>query len=145
MSEKHISDYLAYLVAHAHRKLHGQLERSLQAESVSVEQWRMLEILSDGEGRSMGEIADLALMNHPALTKMTDRMVARGLVHRAPDDSDQRRVLVFLTDRGAETVKRVRAHVESHNAEIEEHLGPRETARLRKLLDSVISHDIASE
>ena len=93
----------------------------------------------------MGEIADLALMNHPALTKMTDRMVARGLVHRAPDASDQRRVLVFLTDRGTETVKRVRAHVESHNAEIEEHLGPRETARLRKLLDSVISHDIASE
>ncbi len=141
MTERTIRDYLAYLVAQTHRKLHGDLERNLQSEGVSVEQWRMLEVLNDRQGRSMGEIADLVLMNHPALTKMTDRMVARGLVHRAPDPEDQRRVLVYVTDFGLELVERVRDHVEDQNSILEEHLGQKGSATLRKLLGSVIDLD----
>lgn len=141
MNERSISDYLAYLVAQTHRKLHGDLERELQAEGVSVEQWRMLELLNGRDGLSMGEIADLVLMNHPALTKMTDRMVARGLVHRAPDPQDQRRVLVHITDLGCELFERVRSHVEVQNTAIEEHLGEKGSATLRKLLGSVIDLD----
>lgn len=133
-----ISNYLAYMVAHAHRKLHNDLERNLQEEGVSVEQWRMLEVLSDRQGRSMGEIAELALMNHPALTKMTDRMVARGLVHRVPDQQDQRRVLVYVTDRGLELFARIKGHVDNQNTELEERLGARRIATLRELLGSVI-------
>ena len=138
VSERSLSDYLAYLVAQTHRKLHGDLERELQAEGVSVEQWRMLEVLSERRGLSMGEIADLVLMNHPALTKMTDRMVARGLVHRLPDPQDQRRVLVTITDLGFELFERVRGHVEEQNSALEEHLGHKGSAALRKLLGSVI-------
>lgn len=138
MAERTLSDYLTYLVAQTHRKLHGDLERELQSEGVSVEQWRMLEVLGDRKGLSMGEIADLVLMNHPALTKMTDRMVARGLVHRAPDPQDQRRVLVYVTDRGQELVQRIRGHVEVQNTAIEERLGQKGSAALRKLLGSVI-------
>lgn len=141
VSEAAISNYLAYLVAHAHRRLHGDLEKALQDEGVSVEQWRMLEILSDRQGRSMGEIAELALMNHPTLTKMTDRMVARGLVHRAPDAADQRRVLVYVTDMGLELFERIKERADSQNTALEERLGPRRTAMLRELLGSVIEQD----
>lgn len=138
VAEEPISNYLAYMVAHAHRTLHNDLERNLQEEGVSVEQWRMLEVLSDRKGRSMGEIAELVLMNHPALTKMTDRMVARGLVHRAPDQEDQRRVLVYVADRGLELFSRIKGRVDSQNSELEERLGARRTAALRELLGSVI-------
>lgn len=144
MADLPISNYLAYLVAHAHRKLHGELEKSLQEEGVSVEVWRMLEVLSDGRGRSMGEIAELVLMNHPTLTKMTDRIVARGLVHRAPDPDDQRRVLVYATDLGLALVERVRGRALSQNTALEEHLGTRRTEELRQLLDSVIRSDAAA-
>ena len=139
MSEQPISQYLAYLVAHAHRRLHVDLERSLQEEGVHVEQWRMLEVLSDRQGRSMGEIAEIVLMNHPALTKMTDKMVARGLVHRAPDPADQRRVVVYITDIGLELAERVKDRVDGQNSVLEENLGPRKTAELRKLLGQIIN------
>lgn len=139
MPEQPISQYLAYLVAHAHRRLHVDLERSLQEEGVHVEQWRMLEVLSDRQGRSMGEIAEIVLMNHPALTKMTDKMVARGLVHRAPDPADQRRVVVYITDMGLELAERVKDRVDGQNSVLEENLGPRKTAELRKLLGQIIS------
>lgn len=139
MPEQPISQYLAYLIAHAHRRLHVDLERSLQEEGVHVEQWRMLEVLSDRQGRSMGEIAEIVLMNHPALTKMTDKMVARGLVHRAPDPADQRRVVVYITDMGLELAERVKDRVDGQNSVLEENLGPRKTAELRKLLGQIIS------
>lgn len=139
MSESPISNYLAYLVAHAHRRLHVDLQRSLQEEGAQVEQWRMLEVLSDGRGRSMGEIAEMVLMNHPTLTKMTDRMVAKGLVHRAPDPEDQRRVLVYITDMGMQLFQRIKNRVDTQNAALEEHLGARKAATLRELLESVIA------
>lgn len=138
MTERSINGNLAYLVAQTHRKLHGDLDRELQSEGVSVEQWRVLEVLSERNGVSMGEIAELVLMNHPTLTKMTDRMVARGLVHRAPDPQDQRRVLVYITDLGSELFARIRRHVDQHNSQLEEHLGQKGSAALRKLLETVI-------
>jgi len=141
MSESPITNYLAYLVAQAHRRLHVDLQRSLQEEGAQVEQWRVLEVLSDGRGRSMGELADLVLMNHPTLTKMTDRMVAKGLVHRAPDEEDQRRVLVYITDLGLELFERIKSRVDTQNNALEDHLGEREAAALRQLLERVIAHE----
>jgi DNA-binding MarR family transcriptional regulator len=141
MTESPISNYLAYLVAQAHRRLHIDLQRSLQEEGAQVEQWRVLEVLSDGRGRSMGDLADLVLMNHPTLTKMTDRMVAKGLVHRAPDEEDQRRVLVYITDRGLELFERIKGRVDTQNNALEDHLGESETAALRQLLERVIARE----
>ena len=91
MDANRIDTNLTYLLARAHRRLHSGLETELQKDELTVEQWRVLEVLSDREGRSMGTLAELVLMNHPALTKMADRMVVNGLIHRAPDPQDQRR------------------------------------------------------
>lgn len=139
-SEKRpITEYVTYLLAQAHRALHLQLEERLRAEGVHVEHWRILEILSDKKGRSMGELADLVLMNHPALTKMLDRMVANGLVHRTTDPADQRRVLVFVTDRGMDLFERIQAQVVDHDGAIANAFGKRKTNSLKTLLEELIS------
>jgi len=68
-------------------------------------------------------LANDVLMNHPALTKMTDRMVSNGLVHRAPDPADQRRVLVYVTNRGAVLTERLRPIVKAHEKALSKMLG----------------------
>src|ERR1700741_3213821 len=95
-----ITEHLAYLLAQANREINRQLEARLSAEGVPVEQWRILKVLSDGNGRSMGELAERALLNHPTLTKTIDRMVADSLVYRISDPADRRKVLIFISDRG---------------------------------------------
>ena len=72
-----------------------------------VEQWRILKVLSDGNGHSMGELADAVLLNHPTLTKMIDRMVSDALVYRVQDPEDRRKVLMFFSDRGKALCKRL--------------------------------------
>lgn len=77
-----------------------RLAAALEAESCSVEEWRVLALLADGRGHTMSDVADYALMPAPSLTKLVDRMVSATLVYRRKDPGDGRRVLVYLSARG---------------------------------------------
>jgi DNA-binding MarR family transcriptional regulator len=132
-------DQFTYLIAKVHRFVHNKLEARLQKEGVSVEQWRVLEELGSQSGRSMGELANTVLMNHPALTKMLDRMVSVGLVHRAADPEDQRRVLVYISDRGLVLLERLRPKVRAHEEAIAEILGKSNIGGLTALLENASS------
>jgi MarR family transcriptional regulator, organic hydroperoxide resistance regulator len=138
MADEPISNYLAYLLAQANRQMSARLEPVLAEEGVQIEHWRILEVLSDEQGRSMGELAERVLMNHPALTKTMDRMVSRGLVHRRADPGDSRRVLVYITDNGLELMARLRERVDQHHDDVTAAVGLRKAEQLKKLLGEFI-------
>jgi DNA-binding MarR family transcriptional regulator len=133
-----ITEHLAYLLAQANREINRQLEERLGKEGVPVEQWRILKVLSDGNGRSMGELADAVLLNHPTLTKMIDRMVSDALVYRVQDPKDRRKVLMFSSDRGQALCKRLNSLAVSQEAHIVENYGDKSTSELKRLLESLI-------
>ena len=113
-----ITEHLAYLLAQANREINRQLELRLSKEGVPVEQWRILKVLSDGNGHSMGELADAVLLNHPTLTKMIDRMVSDTLVYRVQDPNDRRKVLMFISDRGKIRARRVTGNCVQHQRDV---------------------------
>lgn len=133
-----ITAHLAYLLAQANREINRQLETRLSKESVPVEQWRILKVLSDGNGHSMGELADAVLLNHPTLTKMIDRMVSDALVYRVQDPGDRRKVLMFSSDRGKVLCQRLNSLVISQEAHIAENYGNKSTNELKRLLENLI-------
>jgi len=120
--------------------MHIGLAQSIAAEEVSEEHWRILHVLSDEKGRSMGELAELVLLNHPALTKNIDKLVSRGLVQRAADAIDSRRVLVYISDLGLETVARLKKNVDAHHDSVADTLGARKTEQLKRLLETFINN-----
>jgi DNA-binding MarR family transcriptional regulator len=138
MPEQDITQYLAYLLASASRRMRIGLRQSLSEEDFTEEHWRILHVLSDEQGHSMGELATQALLNGPALTKNIDKLVSRGVVQRAADDIDNRRVWVFISDFGLEVVARLKERVDAHHETIEGALGPRKTMQLKKLLEGLI-------
>ena len=138
MPAQDLTQYLAYLLASAHRSMRLGLSQSIADDEFTEEHWRILHVLSDEQGRSMGELAELVLLNGPALTKNIDKLVSRGVVQRAADEQDSRRVLAFISDLGLEVVARLRERVDAHHETIEEALGPRKTLQLKKLLESFI-------
>ena len=101
----------------------------LRSLGVQVETWRVLETLDSDAHHTMGELAEIVLMNPPTLTKLVDRMVANGLVHRQLAPEDHRRVRLVLTDAGLELVEKIRHQVEVQNEDIVERLG-KENAKL---------------
>lgn len=77
-----------------------RVEAALGPDGPTLDQWRVLTHLADGAGHPMSEIAAKAMVPAPTLTKIVDRLVDRALVYRRVDDSDRRRVLVFLSEHG---------------------------------------------
>lgn len=144
MPERELSDYLAFLLASAHRSMRMGLSQSIGDEEFTEEHWRILHVLSDEQGRSMGDLAERVLLNGPALTKNVDKLVSRGVVQRAADTLDNRKVLVFISDLGLEVVARLKQRVDAHHSSIEEALGPRKTLQLKRLLESFIEESRGS-
>jgi DNA-binding MarR family transcriptional regulator len=138
MPEHDLSQYLAWLLASAHRQMKMGIAQSIADEEVNEEHWRILQVVSDEQGHSMGELAEQVLLNGPALTKNVDRLVSRGLVQRAQDAQDSRKVLVYISDRGLEMVGRLKRSVDAHHEAIEEALGPRNSKQLKRLLERLI-------
>ena len=143
MAEQDLSQYLAFLLASAHKRMRIGLGQSIGDEEFNEEHWRILQVLSDEKGSSMGELAARVLLNGPALTKNIDKLVSRGVVQRAPDAGDSRKVLVYISDLGLETVARLKQRVDAHHESIEEALGPRKTNQLKRLLESFIAESRA--
>jgi DNA-binding MarR family transcriptional regulator len=98
-SARHDED-LAHLLSQAERRVTGRLSAALEAEGLTLAQWRVLSLLADGAGHPMTEAAEFAMLPAPSLTKVVDRMVSSNLVYRRPDLRDRRRVLIYSTARG---------------------------------------------
>jgi DNA-binding MarR family transcriptional regulator len=79
-------------------------------DDVTLPQFRALVVLSDGELRPMGELAEELALHPSTATRLVDRLVDRRLVRRvrAPETAvDRRRALVGLTASGRKVVERV--------------------------------------
>lgn len=129
-----ISGYLSYSLAAAHRNVHLNLTRQLKDLGVQIETWRILETLNDDQGYTMGQLAEIVLMNPPALTKLVDRMVSEGLVQRRISEEDQRSIQLTLTDVGLNMVAKIRHHVEDEDRIMLARLGPRKAKQLQQAL-----------
>lgn len=110
------------------RRIDGAL-----AGAATVDQWRVLDLLADGTGRPMSEIAAHVGVPAPTLTKIVDRLVDGTLVHRRADEADRRRVLVLLTRDGAVLHDRLAGAVAAAEHEVIAALGE-EADSVRALL-----------
>ncbi len=90
------------LLNQASRLLGQQLSQRLKPTGLSVDKAKILALLIDGNGMSMGELAQILVVNNPTLTKMVDRMVTDKLVFREPDSNDRRKVLIRITNSGTD-------------------------------------------
>jgi DNA-binding MarR family transcriptional regulator len=122
------------LLARAEHRATARLETALRAEDLATEQWRVLSRLADGGGHPMSEIAGYAMVPAPTLTKIVDRLIDRSLVYRRVDSVDRRRVLVFLSDRGAQLYARLGVDVEVAERELVDALGEPDAGVLADLL-----------
>jgi len=138
--EPPLKDHLAYLLAQASREINRQLESRLSDEGVPLDQWRILKVLSDLNGHSMGDLADAVLLNHPTLTKIIDRMVSDALVYRVPDSIDRRRVLIFISDRGRLLNSRLEALVRRQEADFVHGYGSQSVVHLKRLLEGLVGN-----
>ena len=93
-------DFLPHLVARLAYLLNNDLIEKLRREGINVARWRILAVLAMGDGITISEIIDRAMMQQSALSRVLMSMEEEEYVRRVPRREDARCVEVFLTERG---------------------------------------------
>jgi len=93
----------------ASRVLVAVAARSLAevGEDVTLSQYRALVVLASRGPQRVASLADALAVTPPTATRMSDRLVRKGLVRRRTSREDRRQVLVSLTPTGRELVAEV--------------------------------------
>jgi MarR family transcriptional regulator, organic hydroperoxide resistance regulator len=138
MPDTRLNEQLAYIIAMVNKRLEDELEERLRPAGVPIEQLRILELLQNSDGRSMGDLAQRALIEQTTLTKIIDRMVSDGLVYRTPDPNDRRRVLIHLATGGKALFKRLDRITISQQDRLEKRIPPAKMEELRRLLTEIM-------
>jgi DNA-binding MarR family transcriptional regulator len=93
-------DFLPHLIARLAYQLNSDLMEKLRLEGINVTRWRILAVLSMGDGITITEIIDRAMVQQSALSRALMRMEKENYVRRILRRDDARCVEVYLTDKG---------------------------------------------
>ncbi|MDQ1042923.1 MarR family winged helix-turn-helix transcriptional regulator [Streptomyces sp. V4I2] len=102
---------LMQLLTRAERLAARRLQTVLDEDGCSLDSWRVLALLADGEGHNMTAVAGAVFLPPPTLTKLVDHLVDQNLVYRRVDPLDRRRILAHLTPRGQSYWRRISREV----------------------------------
>jgi len=129
--------YISYAIAAAHRAVSKSLSARIRDHGLQIEAWRIMEALDGDRRLTMGELARIVLINPPTLSKLVDRMVSDGLVHRQVSLADQRQINLLLTDLGRKRMMQVREVVNKEDSELAVQLGPENARILVEILQTI--------
>jgi len=133
-----VDDYLAYLLARASALVSDEFHREVAAAGLGVSEWRVLATLSDGQARTINQLADIVLAKQPTVTKVIDRLEATGDVVRGESPTDRRQSLVSLTDAGRERVAPLLISAREHETGVLARFGADQSSQLKDTLRRLI-------
>jgi DNA-binding MarR family transcriptional regulator len=136
--KRFVDSYLAALLAQASHLISSEFHEVVRAHGLSVAEWRVLASLAGGKAVSIGQLAQAAVMKQPTVTRLLDRMAARGQVERFGHDGDRRVTLVRITAAGSRTVSRLIALAREHEARVLEPFGLTRAEELKTTLRRII-------
>ena len=109
---------------------------------------RVLELVGEPHRMSPSELSEIVVRSSGGMTQILDRLERAGLVARAPDPADRRKVLVALTGEGLRTADAANASYAAERERLLATLSPDEVDQLdeaiQRLLD-VMSADALTE
>ena len=106
-------------------------------QDLSLTQLRVLAILQDRRLR-MNELAEYLGLDRSTMTGLVSRAEKRGLLQRAPNETDGRAVDVFLTAAGAELAANLHHQVAQALSPVTDVLPPGDQRKLQSLLSRMI-------
>jgi DNA-binding MarR family transcriptional regulator len=94
------ADFLPHLITRLAYELNLDLIEKLRREGINVTRWRILAVLAMGDGITILDIIDRAMMQQSALSRALMNMEKEGYLRRVAGRKDARCVEVFLTAKG---------------------------------------------
>jgi len=137
-SHRFVDDYLPALLAQASQLISSEFHVVARQHGFSVSEWRVMASLAGSEPVSIGELAQVTVTKQPTVTRLLDRMEARGQIERLPHESDRRITLVRITRKGTKAVEHLMELAREHELRVLEPFGLRRAEELKNTLRQMI-------
>jgi DNA-binding MarR family transcriptional regulator len=115
--------------------LTARVEEILVGSDLSLDQWRVLHILTEAGPLSMSDLSGRTRIPGPTATRIVDRLVERSLLYRNVDPTDRRRVVVHVSERGRALRRSIAPRITEAERDGLAVLSSAETRTLRRLLE----------
>jgi DNA-binding MarR family transcriptional regulator len=113
--------------------------RTIDALGVSPAQLATLHHVSKHPGCSLSELANVLDVAKSAVTSMTRRMEAAGVLRRAPNAADGRGGLLFITEKGEEVRTKALPLIRKLNAELTEGFNEAEVETILRFFSAIVA------
>lgn len=130
--------YLPFLMVRADELISRRFHDEVRALGFTVAEWRLLATLYDGDGLTVGQLAELALLPQPTASRWVDKLAAQGLLARTEGSDDRRRTIVHITAEGRSQAAALVAAARRHQRKVMARLEPTQVAELTAMLRGLI-------
>ncbi|WP_170404997.1 homoprotocatechuate degradation operon regulator HpaR [Ruegeria arenilitoris] len=121
----------------ARERVMGPIRKMLADVGVTEQQWRVLRVLDEEGPQEPTHIADRACLLLPSLTRILQKLEAKGLIRREIHPDDKRRQIVDISAKGKQIIHD-NIQVTVHLAEdLRTKLGPERHEALLDLLNEL--------
>lgn len=116
-----------------------QFRPSLRQHGLTEQQWRILRALASVEAVEVTELARMAFLLGPSLSRILRDLETRGLIERRTAENDLRRARVSILQEGLKLIEIVAPHSEAIYAEITRRYGTSRLTDLQQMLGALES------
>lgn len=109
------------------------------AEDLTEQQYNVLRILrgTGPDGLPTLSVAERLIEHTPGITRLIDRLEAKGLVRRERPARDRRQVYCFITEEGLNVLERLDPAVEQLARRLMQHLSAAQMKVLNEILEKI--------
>ncbi|HEU4679454.1 MAG TPA: MarR family transcriptional regulator [Terrimicrobiaceae bacterium] len=136
-----LEDHLGYWLRKLSNAVSSSFAERLARHGVSVPQWVVLRTLFDHGSLPLKEIVARVEVDQGSLSRMVDRLLARGWVQRDADVDDRRAVAISLTKHGRSLVPKLAAEADRNDEAFFAGLSPTEQEKFLQTIQKLLTQN----
>ena len=136
-----LESHLGYWIRRVSNAVSGAFARALQAKQTSVAEWVLLHELHTRGQAAPGDLADSVGLTRGAVSKIVDKLEAKGWVQAYAKEGDNRYRLLSVTRTGQRSLPQLAEIADQNDAAYFSCLSAKEQVTLRRLLMKVSEHN----
>lgn len=136
-----LESHLGFWLRRVSNAVSGTFSRALQEKQTSVAEWVLLRELFERGQATPGELAKISGLTRGAVSKIIDKLEAKGWIQTDAKEGDSRFRLLSLTREGRRNLPALAKVADTNDAHFFDCLNSTEKRALRELLTKVANHN----
>ena len=135
----HLASHLGFWLRYVSNHVSHAFARKLEGRGITVAEWVVLRELYGVDTIAPSRLAEKMGMTRGAITKLADRLLAKGLIVRTANPDDARAQTLAIAETGRALIPDLSALADQNDAEFFGHMTADERAQVEAVLKDIVT------